>query len=79
MRDLLKRLCTVFVYAVAMAWVESAVVVYLRVLTERVNPYQANPLPVSVGLGQIVIGREAATMVMLWASVGWPDTPGAVG
>ena len=70
MRDPLKRLCTVFIYAIAMAWVESAVVVYLRVLTQRVNPYQANPLPVSVGLGQIEIGREVATLVMLWA-VGW--------
>lgn len=70
MRDGLKRLCVVIVYATAMAWVESAVVVYLRVLTQRVNPYQADPLPVSVGFGQIEIGRELATLVMLWA-VGW--------
>jgi hypothetical protein len=44
---------------------ESATVVYLRTLTSRIQPYQATPLPVSVGLGQIEIVREAATMVML--------------
>lgn len=70
MRDGLKRLCTVFVYATAMAWVESAVVVYLRVLTQRVNPYQADPLPVSVDFAKIEAGREVATLLMLWA-VGW--------
>jgi len=70
MRDLLKRLGIVTAYAIAMAWVESAVVVYLRVLIGRVNPYQADPLPVSVGLGGIEMVREAATLVMLWA-VGW--------
>jgi hypothetical protein len=56
--------------AAAMAWVESAVVVYLRTLIGRVEPYQANPLPVSVGLGQIELVREAATMIMLLAA-GW--------
>ena len=70
MRDLLKRLGVVVAYAIAMAWVESAVVDYLRVMIGRVDPYQANPLPVSVGLGGIEMGRELATLVMLWA-VGW--------
>jgi hypothetical protein len=70
MHDLLKRLGLVFVYAIAMAWVESAVVVYLRVLIGRIDPYQADPLPISVGLGWIEVGREIATLVMLWA-VGW--------
>ncbi|MBN2388745.1 MAG: hypothetical protein JXB85_17140 [Anaerolineales bacterium] len=70
MRDLLKRLGTVAAYAIAMAWVESAVVVYLRVLIGRLDPYQADPLPVSAGLGGIEVGREVATLVMLWA-VGW--------
>ena len=70
MRDLLKRLGIVAAYAVAMAWVESAVVTYLRVMIGRVDPYQANPLPVSAGLGWIEVGREVATLVMLWA-VGW--------
>ncbi len=70
MRDLIKRLSLVFAYAIAMAWVESAVVVYLRTLIGRVTPYQTDPLPVSVGLGWIEVGREIATLVMLF-SVGW--------
>jgi hypothetical protein len=70
MRNLFKRLGIVIAYAVAMAWVESAVVVYLRTLIGRVTPYQADPLPVSVGLGWIEVGREMATLVMLF-TVGW--------
>ena len=31
---------------VAMAWVESAVVFYLRTMIDRLEPYQPNPLPV---------------------------------
>ncbi len=60
----------VLVFAAAMAWVESAVVVYLRTLVGRIEPYQPNPLPVSIGLGQIEVVREAATLVML-LTVGW--------
>ena len=55
-------------YAAAMAWVESAVVVYLRTMIDRIDPYQADPLPVSgamAALGRIEMGREAATLVML--------------
>jgi hypothetical protein len=52
-------------FAVAMAWVESAVVVYLRTLIDRLVPYQPNPLPLSVGLGEIELVREVATLVML--------------
>jgi hypothetical protein len=70
MRDLFKRFGIVSLYAIGMAWVESAVVVYLRVLIGRVDPYQADPLPISVGLGWIEVGREAATLLMLW-TVGW--------
>ncbi|HMB24054.1 MAG TPA: hypothetical protein VKP08_14525 [Anaerolineales bacterium] len=70
MRTLFKRLGIVFAYAIAMAWVESAVVVYLRTLIGRVTPYQTDPLPVSVGLGWIEVGREIATLVMLF-TVGW--------
>jgi len=70
MRNLFKRLSIVFAYAIAMAWVESAVVVYLRTLIGRVTPYQTDPLPVSVGLGWIEVGREVATLVML-LTVGW--------
>jgi hypothetical protein len=60
-----KRWIIVGVFAVAMAWMESATVVYLRTLTSRIQPYQATPLPVSVGLGQTEIVREAATLIML--------------
>jgi len=60
----------VFVFAVAFAWVESATVHYLRVLVDRVDPYQANPLPMWGALSQIELGRELATLVIL-AAVGW--------
>jgi len=70
MRGLFKRLIVVHVFAMAMAWVESAAVVYLRIPIGRVVPFQANPLPLSVGLGWIELVREAATMVML-LTVGW--------
>jgi hypothetical protein len=70
MQDLFKRLGVIAAYAIAMAWVESAVVVYLRVLVGRVDPYQVDPLPLFGGLGWIEMGREAATLGMLWA-VGW--------
>ena len=60
----------VVIFATAMAWVESAVVVYLRTLIDRIEPYQTNPLPIFGGLGQIELGREAATLVMLLI-VGW--------
>ncbi len=59
----------VFVFAVAMAWVEAAAVHYLRVLVDRVDPYQANPLPIRGVLGQVELVRELATLVML-AAVG---------
>ncbi len=70
MQTWFKRFLVVSVYAASMAWVESAVVVYLRVMIGRVVPYQADPLPISVGLGWIEIGREVATMLML-GTVGW--------
>jgi hypothetical protein len=56
-------------FAVAMAWVEAAVVYDLRVLVDRLEPYQANPLPLAGRLGGIELVREAATLVML-AAVG---------
>jgi hypothetical protein len=54
-------------FAVAMAWVEAACVYYLRVLVDRIEPYQANPLPIAGALGGIELVREAATLVMLLA------------
>lgn len=70
MRELLKRLMIVMVFAIAMAWVESAVVVYLRTPMGRVEPYQTDPLPLFENFGWIEVIREAATMLML-LSVGW--------
>ena len=55
----------VVIYAIAMAWVESAVVYYLRTQIDRIEPYQPNPLPMVGGFGPVEAIREAATMVML--------------
>jgi hypothetical protein len=57
----------VVAFAVAMAWVESASVYYLRVLVDRVDPYQPDPLPMRGVLGAVELVREAATLVMLLA------------
>lgn len=56
-------------FAVAFAWVEAAIVFYLRTLVGRIDPYQANPLPLVAGIAWVEIVREAATMLML-ATVG---------
>jgi hypothetical protein len=60
----------VVVYALAMGWVESAVVFYMRSMIDRLDPYQPNPLPFAGGFGFAEVMREAATMVML-LTVGW--------
>ncbi len=60
----------VAVFAMAMAWVESSVVFYLRTMVDRIEPYQANPLPFFGGLGKAELIRELATMVML-LTIGW--------
>jgi hypothetical protein len=65
-----QRWALVLIFAAAMAWVESAVVVDLRTLVSRIEPYQTNPLPQSANLGQTELVREAATLVML-VTVGW--------
>ena len=59
------RWMVVVVFAVAMAWLESATVYYLRLLVDRLEPYQANPLPMSGAVGQVELVREAATLLML--------------
>ncbi len=64
------RWLVVVFYAVAMAWVESAVVLYLRTLVNRLDPYQPHPLPLADGLGGAELIREIATLIML-ATVGW--------
>ncbi len=65
-----KRWLVVVLFGLAMAWMEAATVVYLRVLVGRVNPYQAMPLPPHQMLGATELVREMATLLML-AAVGW--------
>jgi len=61
----LQRWLIVATYAAAMAWVESAVVFYLRTMIDRIDPYQLQPLPHIGNLGPAELVREAATMIML--------------
>lgn len=72
LRAALPRFLIVMLFAVGMAYVESAAVLYLRTIYggvdpvgPRVSPF--DPLPELLG---VEIGREAATMLML-ATVGW--------
>jgi hypothetical protein len=65
MRNEDARWLVVATYATAMAWVEAAVVYYLRTMISRIEPYQVNPLPEIGGLGPAELVREAATLVML--------------
>ena len=62
------RWAIVMAFAIAMAWVEAASVFYIRALVDRIEPYQANPLPLetmSGALGRVELWREAATLVMI--------------
>lgn len=61
------RWAIVAAFAVAMAWVEAASVFYLRALVNRIEPYQADPLPMNGALGYVELWREAATLVMIAA------------
>jgi hypothetical protein len=61
-----KRWLVVVVFAVAMAWLESAAVYYLRTLANRIDPYQTEPLPQVAGLASVEMMREAATLLMLF-------------
>jgi hypothetical protein len=56
----------VVVFAIAMAWVESAVVFYLRSMSDRIEPHQPDPMPIIAGFASVELPREAATMVMLF-------------
>ncbi len=65
-----KRWILAVIYAIAMAWLESATVFYLRSLSGKLQPYQTGPLPFIAGslpLGEIEMVREAATLVMILA------------
>jgi len=57
----------VVAFAIAMAWVEAASVLYIRALVDRIEPYQANPLPINGALGNVELWREASTLVMIAA------------
>jgi hypothetical protein len=59
------RWAIVVAFAIAMAWVESASVFYIRALVDRIEPYQANPLPINGALGNVELWREASTLVMI--------------
>jgi hypothetical protein len=59
------RWLLIVTFAIGMAWVEAATVYDLRLLVDRVNPYQADPLPIGGILGHVELVREAATLVML--------------
>jgi hypothetical protein len=65
-----QRWLVVVLYAIAMAWVEAAVVYYLRSLIDRIEPYQPYPLPIAGGFGEAELIREIATLIMLF-TVGW--------
>jgi hypothetical protein len=59
------RWALVMAFAIAMARVEAASVFYIRALVDRIEPYQANPLPLQAALGSVELWREAATLVMI--------------
>lgn len=61
-----RRWLTVVFFALAMAWVESAVVFDLRTFIDRIEPYQPNPLPLIGKLGPVELVRELATLIMLF-------------
>jgi len=75
------RWLIICVFAIAMAWVESAVVFDLRTMVDRLEPYQADPLPLIGKLGPVELVRELATMIMLFtvgmlAGKTWPQRLG---
>jgi hypothetical protein len=79
-RQALPRIGAVVLYAAAMAYVESAAVLYLRTIYGGVDPVAPRypPLLPVPDFLTIEVGREAATMVML-ACVGWLAGRGAAG
>src|SRR5919108_3627386 len=63
----MRRPLWVAIYAIAMAAVEAAVVVYLRALHEGVAPASVVQYQLPLRFLTIEVGREAATLVMLIA------------
>ena len=60
-----ERWMLVVAFAAGMAWVEAACVYYLRVMVDRVEPFQTDPLPLRGILGEVELVREGATLLML--------------
>ena len=69
-RRLTIRFALIVIFSIAMAWMESSTVFYLRTLVNRIEPYQRTPLPITDSFGVTEIVREAATLIML-LTVGW--------
>jgi hypothetical protein len=65
-----QRAALVALFAIAMGYLEAAVVYYLRTLVNRIAPHQPEPLPDIPALAAPELLREFATLVML-LSVGW--------
>jgi len=65
-----QRWLVVVLYAAAMAYVEAAVVLYLRTMVDRLDPYQSPPVTLPDHLVRAEMVREVATLIMLFA-VGW--------
>jgi len=66
----MRRALWVTLYAIAMAAVESAVVVYLRALHQGTAPLTVLMHEIPAPLIAIEVGREFATLVMLLAVAG---------
>src|SRR5512134_2459669 len=67
MRATLKTAAWIAAYAVAMAFVEAAVVVYLRALAPEQGPLEVLRTVLPQRIVPIEVAREAATLVMLLA------------
>jgi hypothetical protein len=63
------KLWGTFLFSVAMAYVEAAAVVYLRRIN-GIDTFMVNPGLFDAQIAAIELGRELATMIMLFA-VGW--------
>ena len=69
----------VVIYAAAMAWVESAVVFYLRSMIDRIEPYQPDPLPVIGGFAAVELPQNShARHAVRGRRAGGTDVAGAI-
>src|SRR5207244_11421348 len=64
-----QRWLVVVLYAAAMAYVEAAVVLYLRTMVDRLDPYQFRPVTLPDHLVRPEMVSEAVTLVILLAGV----------